>query len=52
MNAFLLPAAALIRREWIRFWRERARVAGFVAAPLLFWFVTSSGFGDFARFFT
>lgn len=52
MTHFLLPAFTLIRREWIRFWRERARVAGFVAAPLLFWFVTSSGFGDFARFFT
>lgn len=47
----MLPALTLIRREWIRFWRERSRVAGFVAAPLLFWFVTSSGFGDFSRFF-
>lgn len=41
----------LARRELLRFWRERTRVAGFVIAPLLFWFVTSSGFGDFNRFF-
>ena len=42
----------LARRELLRFWRERTRVAGFVAAPLLFWFVTSAGFGDFNRFFS
>jgi ABC-2 type transport system permease protein len=43
---------ALARRELLRFWRERTRVAGFVVAPLLFWFVTSSGFGDFNRFYS
>jgi ABC-2 type transport system permease protein len=42
----------LARRELLRFWRERTRVAGFVVAPLLFWFVTSAGFGDFNRFFS
>ena len=42
----------LVRRELLRFWRERTRVAGFVVAPLLFWFVTSAGFGDFNRFFS
>jgi ABC-2 type transport system permease protein len=47
----MLTVIALAQREWIRFWRERSRVAGFVLAPLLFWFVVSSGFGDFQRFF-
>jgi len=47
----VLTVLALARREWIRFWRERSRVAGFVLAPLLFWFVVSAGFGDYQRFF-
>ncbi len=42
---------SLAAREWLRFWREKARVLGFVAAPLLFWIVVSLGFNDFARFF-
>jgi len=48
----MLAIWALVKRELIRFWRERSRVAGFVLTPLLFWFVVSSGFGDFQRFFT
>jgi ABC-2 type transport system permease protein len=47
----MLSAAALARREFIKFWREKARVAGFAAAPLLFWLVVSAGFNDFARFY-
>lgn len=47
----VLAAEALVRRELIRFWREKARVAGFVAAPFLFWIVVSAGFNDFQRFF-
>ncbi len=47
----MLPAAALARREFIKFWREKARIAGFAAAPLLFWMVVSAGFNDFARFY-
>ena len=39
----------LVHRELLRFWRERTRVAGFVVAPLLFWFVTSAGFGASCR---
>lgn len=48
----MLAVWALVKREIIRFWRERSRVAGFILTPLLFWFVVSSGFGDFQRFFT
>jgi len=47
----ILTATALARRELIKFWREKARVAGFAAAPLLFWIVVSAGFNDFARFY-
>lgn len=47
----MLTAAVLAKRELIKFWREKARVAGFAAAPLLFWFVVSAGFNDFARFY-
>ena len=47
----MLAVLALVKRELIRFWRERTRVAGFVLTPLVFWFVVSSGFGDFRRFF-
>jgi ABC-2 type transport system permease protein len=47
----ILTAAALARRELIKFWREKARLAGFAAAPLLFWMVVSAGFNDFARFY-
>jgi ABC-2 type transport system permease protein len=48
---FLLPIAALVARDLIRFWREKARVLGFVGSPLLFWFLVGSGFGDLGFFF-
>ncbi|OYW09717.1 MAG: hypothetical protein B7X34_06165, partial [Acidobacteriia bacterium 12-62-4] len=48
---FGLAVWALTRREFQRFWGERARVAGFVASPLLFWIVVGSGFGDLEYFF-
>jgi ABC-2 type transport system permease protein len=35
----------------IRFWREKARVLGFVGSPLVFWLVVGSGFGNLAFFF-
>ena len=43
--------ATLWRRELIRFWREKARVLGFVGSPLVFWLVVGSGFGNLAFFF-
>jgi len=48
---FWLAVATLAWREFVRFWRERARVAGFVGSPLLFWLIIGSGFGDLAFFF-
>jgi ABC-2 type transport system permease protein len=35
----------------IRFWREKARVLGFVGSPLVFWLVVGSGFGNLSFFF-
>ena len=43
---FWLSVGTLSWRELVRFWRERARVVGFVASPLLFWLVLGSGFGN------
>lgn len=39
-----LPAWSLWLREIVRFYRQKARVAGVIASPLLFWLVLGSGF--------
>lgn len=52
LKLFLLAAGAVWRRELLHFWRERARVIGFVGSPLIFWLIIGSGFGDLARFFS
>ena len=36
-------------REIVRFYRQRARVVGVIASPLLFWIVIGSGFGTSFR---
>src|SRR5881409_3556353 len=41
----MLPAFTLWWREVVRFYRQRARVAGVILSPLLFWIVIGSGFG-------
>jgi len=41
-----LPAFSLWWREIVRFYRQRARVVGVIASPLLFWIVIGSGFGS------
>jgi ABC-2 type transport system permease protein len=45
----LLPAFTLWWREIVRFYRQRARVVGVVASPLVFWLVIGSGFGTSFR---
>jgi ABC-2 type transport system permease protein len=45
----LLPAFTLWWREVVRFYRQRARVVGVIASPLLFWLVIGSGFGTSFR---
>ncbi len=48
---FWLAVGTLCQRDLIRFWREKARVLGFVGSPLLFWLLIGSGFGNLAFFF-
>jgi len=45
----MLPAFTLWWREIVRFYRQRARVAGVILSPLLFWIVIGSGFGTSFR---
>ncbi|MCI0588052.1 MAG: ABC transporter permease [Planctomycetes bacterium] len=45
----LLPSASLARREIVRFSRERGRVIGALATPLVFWLFLGSGFGESFR---
>src|SRR5438105_8733600 len=44
-----LPAFTLWWREIVRFYRQRSRVVGVIASPLLFWIVIGSGFGSSFR---
>jgi ABC-2 type transport system permease protein len=37
MNSVLLPAYTLWQRELVRFYRQKSRVVGVIASPLLFW---------------
>src|SRR6201982_449197 len=45
----LLPAFILWWREVVRFYRQKSRVIGVIASPLLFWVVIGSGFGTSFR---
>jgi len=45
----LVPTVSLWWREIIRFYRNRSRVVGVIASPLLFWLVIGSGFGTSFR---
>ena len=51
MSSFFLPAATLWQRELVRFWRQKSRVMGVVASPLLFWLLIGYGSNDLARFY-
>lgn len=44
-----LAALSLAQREIVRFLRQRSRVIGVLAPPLLFWFLIGSGLGDTFR---
>src|SRR5213083_3268461 len=48
-NELLLPAFTLWWREVVRFYRQRTRVIGVIASPLVFWLVIGSGFGTSFR---
>ena len=48
-NGLVLPAFTLWWRECVRFYRQRSRVIGVIASPLVFWLVIGSGFGTSFR---
>jgi len=48
-SGVLLPAYTLWLREIVRFYRQKSRVVGVIASPLLFWLVIGSGFGSSFR---
>jgi ABC-2 type transport system permease protein len=48
-TAGFTPAMSLWWREIVRFYRNRSRVIGVIASPLLFWVVIGSGFGTSFR---
>lgn len=50
-KTFWLPVMMLCWRELAHFWRERSRVIGFVASPIIFWLVIGSGYNNLAAFF-
>src|SRR5246500_5416239 len=45
----ILPAFTLWWRELVRFYRQRTRVIGVIASPVVFWLVIGSGFGSSFR---
>lgn len=49
MRAFALAAGTLAARELTRFARQRNRVIGALATPLLFWFFLGAGLGSSFR---
>jgi ABC-2 type transport system permease protein len=48
-DVLLLPALTLWWREVVRFYRQRTRVVGVIASPIVFWLVIGSGFGTSFR---
>src|SRR5437588_5893396 len=45
----LLPVVSLWWREIIHFYRQKSRVVGVIASPVLFWIVLGAGFGGSIR---
>ncbi|MBV9479859.1 MAG: ABC transporter permease [Acidobacteria bacterium] len=44
-SGLFLPAFSLWWREVVRFYRQKGRVIGVIASPVVFWLVIGSGFG-------
>src|ERR1051326_4551649 len=49
LGHFFLASATLWQREIVRFFRQRSRVIGALAPPILFWFLIGSGLGNSFR---
>ena len=45
-SLFWLPLMTLVKREIVRFLRQRSRVMGAIGTPLLFWILIGSGIGN------
>ena len=45
----MLAAGTIAKREIVRFLRQRSRIVGALAPPVLFWFLIGSGLGDTFR---
>ncbi len=52
MSSFFLPAMTLWQRELVRFWRQKSRVLGVVASPLMIWLLIGYGSDSLARFYS
>jgi ABC-2 type transport system permease protein len=52
LNSFLLPAVTLWQRELVRFWRQKSRVLGVVASPLIIWLLIGYGSDSLQRFYS
>jgi ABC-2 type transport system permease protein len=48
-SGLALPSYTLWLREIVRFYRQRSRVVGVIASPVVFWLVIGSGFGTSFR---
>ena len=51
MSSFFLPAITLWQRELVRFWRQKSRVLGVVASPLVIWLLIGYGSDSLERFY-
>jgi len=49
LETVLLPTGSLWKREMVRFFRQRSRVIGSLATPVLFWLLFSAGYGPSFR---
>jgi len=52
LNSFLLPAATLWQRELVRFWRQKSRLLGVIASPLVIWLLIGYGSNTLGRFYS
>jgi ABC-2 type transport system permease protein len=52
LSSFFLPAATLWQRELIRFWRQKSRLIGVIASPLVIWLLIGYGSNTLGRFFS
>jgi ABC-2 type transport system permease protein len=51
LRNFFLPAATLWQRELVRFWRQKSRLLGVIASPLVIWLLIGYGSNSLGRFF-